>query len=346
MKIEDSVKLDFCDVLLKPKRSTLTSRKDVDILREFTFLNSKKTWTGIPIVASNMDTIGTISMAKKFASNSMMTCLHKFLDLSEYKSLYDESYHHEKNIAFTIGMRDGDFEKGRKIISQNPNINFICVDVANGYSQSFLHYIERIRAEWTDKTIIAGNIVTPEMTEALLLAGADIIKVGIGNGSACLTRKVAGVGCPQLSAIMECADAAHGLGGHIMGDGGCTCPGDVAKAFAAGADFIMLGGMLSGHDECEGEITEMEDGKRKMLFYGMSSDTAMEKHYGGVASHRASEGKAVYVPYKGEVGGTIQEILGGVRSACTYIGAQKLKHLPKCATFIRVNRQLNTIFGE
>jgi GMP reductase len=347
MKIVDDVKLDFSDVLIKPKRSTLFSRKDVKLERSFLFLNSKQEWSGIPIVASNMDTIGTKRMAKVFIENSLMTCLHKFHEEEDYEEIY--SYENAENhCILTIGMRDGDFEKGKRVVENNPHLKFICIDVANGYSQQFLRYVERARKEWTNKTLIVGNIVTPEMTEALLLAGADIIKVGIGNGSCCTTRKMAGVGYPQLSAIMECADAAHGLGGHIMGDGGCTCPGDIAKAFGANADFVMLGGMLAGHDECEGELCDYDpmENTQKMMLYGMSSDTAMLKHYGEIATHRASEGKTVYVDYKGPVEKTIQEILGGIRSACTYVGARELKHLSKCTTFIRVNRQLNTIFGD
>jgi len=346
MKIVDDVKLDFCDVLIKPKRSTLSSRKEVELKRSFNFLHGN-TWSGIPIVASNMDTIGTFDMARVLSSNNMMTCLHKFVHMEECISFYDEDEGHENNVAFTIGMRDGDFEKAEEIFSIRPNIKFICVDVANGYSQNFLKYIERVRQTWTNKTIIAGNVVTPEMTEALLLAGADIIKVGIGNGSCCTTRKITGVGYPQLSAIMECADAAHGLNGHILADGGCICPGDIAKAFGACTDFVMLGGMLAGHDECGGEIDYDEmQGEHTMTFYGMSSETAMQKHYGEVASHRASEGKTVCVSYRGKAEDTLLEILGGLRSACTYVGARNIKHLPKCTTFIRVNRQLNTVFGD
>ncbi|PIO69389.1 putative GMP reductase [Teladorsagia circumcincta] len=189
-------------------------------------------------------------------------------------------------------------------------------------------------------TIMAGNVVTCEMVEELLLSGADIIKVGIGPGSVCTTRKKAGVGYPQLSAVLECADAAHGLGGHVMSDGGCTNPGDVAKAFGAGADFVMVGGLLAGHDQSGGEIIE-QNGRRYKLFYGMSSDTAMNKHHGSVAEYRASEGKTITIPYRGDVNETIFDILGGIRSACTYTGSAKLKELPKRTTFIRVTQQTN-----
>lgn len=337
MKIDDSVKLDFSDVLLRPKRSTLSSRKEVDLEREFYFLHSGRKWKGIPIIASNMDTVGTVSMGKALAPHRMLTCLHKFV----------EPYIFQNEIHFVIpsfGIREHDYERMKKTMEINPFNTFICLDVANGYSQNFLKYVERTRDEWPNHTIIAGNVVTPEMTEALLLAGADVIKIGIGSGACCTTRRVAGVGYPQLSAVMECADAAHGMGGHIIADGGCVSPGDVAKAFGAGADFVMLGGMLSGHDECEGDIMENDDGSKSMLVYGMSSETAMKKHYGGVDSHRASEGRTVLVPYRGKVETTIQEILGGLRSACTYVGARRIKHLPRCATFVRVNRQLNTVF--
>jgi len=205
--------------------------------------------------------------------------------------------------------------------------------------------VRKVRAAYPEHTILAGNVVTGEMVEELLLSGADIIKVGIGPGSVCTTRKKTGVGYPQLSAVLECADAAHGLGGHIISDGGCTCPGDVAKAFGAGADFVMMGGMLAGHDQSGGEIKVKDNGTKVKLFYGMSSATAMEKHSGGVAEYRASEGKTVEVPYRGDVNATILDVLGGIRSACTYTGAGKLKEMPKRTTFIRVSQQLNEIFS-
>jgi len=345
MKIEDSVKLDFCDVLIRPKRSVLTSRGEVVLEREFSFLWSPKKWKGIPIMTSNMDTVGTLSMITKWTKHGMIGCFHKFFSKNDIQEFLIENTHAISNSCLSVGMREKDFEYGKNVIDSCPNLNMILIDVANGYSEKFTDYIKEARQTWPNHIIMAGNVVTSEMTEALLLAGADVVKIGIGSGSVCTTRKVAGVGYPQLSAVMECADAAHGMGGHIIADGGCVSPGDVAKAFGAGADFVMLGGMLAGHDECEGEIVEEHDGK-KMLFYGMSSETAMNTHYGEVSSHRAPEGKAVYVPYRGSVEKTIQEVLGGVRSCCTYTGARSIKHLPKCTTFIRVNRQLNTIFGN
>ena len=335
MKIEEDIKLDYCDVLIRPKRSTLESRKDVVLHRTFDFKNGLS-WTGIPIAAANMDTIGTVEMGNALAEHGMLTCLSKHI--------HDDTFDSEnKNMmVMSFGMNDEDHQRlispgGHSYYKDHP---FFCLDVANGYSENFVHYVKSVRGMWPDKIIIAGNVVTREMTEALILAGADIVKVGIGPGSVCTTRKKAGVGYPQLSAVAECADAAHGIGGYVMADGGCVYPGDVAKAFGAGADFVMLGGMLAGHDECAGEI----DGDHK-IFYGMSSDTAMEKHSGGVATYRASEGKTVQVPYRGPVAKTLQEILGGVRSACTYVGAKRIKDLPKCCTFVRVNRLTNDIFG-
>ena len=345
MRILEDVKLDYSDVLICPKRSTLGSRKEVILERTFQF-PCGRLWTGIPIAAANMDTIGTLAMARELSNHNMLTCLSKHIDNWET----DEDWKDPNSIA-TFGMSQSDEEAlltstGALVTSEFiGNKDFICIDVANGYSQRFVDYIKMIRDKWPEKIIIAGNVVTAEMTEALYLAGADIVKVGIGPGSVCTTRKVAGVGYPQLSAVMECADAAHGLNAFIMADGGCTSPGDVAKAFGAGADFVMLGGMLAGHDECEGDIIE-ENGIPYKRFYGMSSTTAMEKHSGGVATYRASEGKTVTVPYRGAVKDTIQQILGGVRSTCTYTGARTLKQLPKCTTFVRVNRQLNTVFGD
>ena len=345
MRIEDDIKLDYCDVLIRPKRSILESRKEVELGRVFKFKNGKE-WGGVPIVAANMDTTGTLEMARAFSKFNMLTCASKHIN--DWDT--DEDFQN-RNIAVSFGMGEDD---EAWLFSDRVGCNefvqhkdFFCLDVANGYSQRFIDFVKDVKDKWPEKIIIAGNVVTSEMTEALLLAGADIIKIGIGPGSVCTTRKVAGVGFPQLSAVIECADAAHGLGGYIMADGGCQSPGDVAKAFGAGADFVMLGGMLAGHDESAGELRIDEDtGEEYKVFYGMSSSTAMEKHNGGVATYRASEGKTVKVPYRGSVENTIQQILGGVRSACTYTGARTLKQLPKCTTFVRVNRQLNTIFGN
>ena len=323
MRIIDDTKLDFDDVLISPKRSQLTSRKDADLTRKFTFKHSSDTWTGIPIVASNMDHTGTIAMCHVLMKYPMLTALCKFIESSEWGW--------NENIMRTVGL-DNDLEFSTP--------KWICIDIANGYTERFFTYVEKVREMHLDAIIVAGNVCTPEATEQIILAGADIVKLGIGPGSVCITRKMTGVGYPQLSCIIECADAAHGLGGHVMGDGGCTVPGDIAKAFGAGADFVMLGGMLAGHDECSGEI---KDGN--MIFYGMSSEEAQVKYYGEKQKYRASEGKAVQVPYRGSVEKTIEEILGGLRSSCTYAGAETLKALPKCTTFVKVNRQLNEVFN-
>ncbi len=349
LRIDADVKLDFKDVLIRPKRSTLFSRKIVDLNRTYKFKHSKREWTGIPVVAANMDTIGTFAMAEAFSKYNMMVALHKHYsseDLIKFYNAHDENFF--DNIFYSIGMIDQDKVKLRLVlenISDQNKLKNICIDVANGYSEVFVDFVKSIRQEFPDKTIMAGNVVTGEMVEALVLAGADIVKVGIGPGSTCITRKITGVGYPQLSAIIECADAAHGLSALICSDGGCTVPGDVVKAFGAGADLVMLGGMLAGHDESDGELVE-HDGKKFKKFYGMSSDTAMNKYSGGVAEYRASEGKTVEIPHRGPVEHTIQEVLGGLRSACTYVGAARLKDLSKCTTFVRVTQQLNNVFEE
>jgi GMP reductase len=345
MRIEEELKLDFQDVLIRPKRSTLTSRSEVDISRDFAFRHSGRRYHGVPVIAANMDTVGTFEMARVLDRHQLATALHKHYDEGElaafFKALPDTS-----TVFYSMGITGEDYEKFCRVKKEvGDAIGYVCVDVANGYTKAFIDFLHRLRKAWPDITIMAGNVVTGEMAEELILDGADIVKVGIGPGSVCTTRKMTGIGYPQLSAIIECADAAHGLGGLICADGGCTSPGDLAKAFGGGADFVMLGGMLAGHDECMGETAE-QDGVRKVRFYGMSSRTAMDKHAGGVANYRASEGKEVLLDHRGPVEGTLQDILGGVRSACTYVGAHKLKELSKRTTFIRVARQLNEVFGQ
>jgi GMP reductase len=337
MRIEEDIKLDFKDVLIRPKRSTLSSRRAVDLVRRYKFKHSHYEWSGVPVMAANMDGVGTLAMAHALYQHRMFTCLVKNIDAMYIETtIQDFGCDH---FAVSTGTSERDFERLSGIINEHKEIKFICIDVANGYSETFGDYVEEVREAWPDKTIIAGNVVTADMTQELILRGADIVKVGIGPGSVCTTRIQTGVGYPQLSAIIECSDAAHGLGAHIVADGGCTCPGDVAKAFGAGADFVMLGGLLAGHDEGGGEV---KDGK--ITFYGMSSDTAMDKHHGGVAEYRSSEGRTVEIPYKGAVKTTVLDLLGGLRSACSYVGAPTLKQLSKCATFIRVTKQYNDIF--
>ena len=342
MRIEEELKLDYSDVLFRPKRSTLSSRKDVDLNRIYKFKYSRNEWSGIPIMAANMDGVGELGIADALSANEMITCLTKQHDvkkLSKYKNL-KKNY---KNIALSIGIKKEDFDNLDKILKEYSFFKFICIDVANGYSEHFSSFLKKVRDKYPTKTLIAGNVVTADMTQELILSGADIVKVGIGPGSVCTTRIQTGVGYPQLSAVIECADAAHGLGAHIIADGGCTCPGDVAKAFGGGADFVMLGGMFAGHDEGSGKVVK-SNGSKYIEFYGSSSDTANKKHYGGLSSYRSSEGRTVRVKYRGKIKDTILNILGGLRSSCTYVGAPSLKQLSKCTTFVRVTKQFNDTF--
>jgi len=344
--VETEVKLDFKDVLIRPKRSAIASRSAVNLERTFEFTNSKQKWTGVPLIAANMDTIGNFQVAEVLAKRKCITAVHKHYSVEDWKAWATGSGKEcLPYVAVSVGILEKDMVKLDEILKAVPEVAMICIDVANGYSEAFVTCIREVRKKHPGKTIMAGNVVTKEMTEELIFSGADIIKVGIGPGSVCTTRKQTGVGYPQLSAVLECADAAHGLGGRIISDGGCTCPGDVAKACGAGADFVMLGGMLSGHEECTGEVLE-ENGQYFKVFYGMSSDTAMKKHAGGVAEYRSSEGKTVKVPYRGPIDETIRDILGGMRSACTYVGAGELRELSKRTTFIRVTQQLNTVFTD
>mgnify|MGYP001181216312 CR=1 FL=1 len=354
MRIEDDIKLDYGNVLFKPKRSTLTTRKEVNLKRSFKFkhsniesqLPSNIDYNGIPIMAANMDGVGTAEMAKALMQESLMTCLTKSFHVQDYIDIFKFiqykplKLHANNSIVYCLGMSADDMTRFAVVHSNvGDKIKYVCIDVANGYTQRFIEYVRNFRSHYPDVVLMAGNVVTADQTQELILNGADIVKVGIGPGSVCTTRIQTGVGYPQLSAVIECADAAHGLGAHIIADGGCTCPGDIAKAFGGGADFVMIGGMLAGHDESEGEVI---DGK--VQFYGMSSKTANEKHFGGLDNYRSAEGKVVKIPYKGPVKHTIQDILGGIRSTCTYIGAKNLKQLSKCTTFIRCNDTHNRIY--
>lgn len=368
MRIEDDYKLDYKDVLIRPKRSTLVSRKDVDLYRQYTFRNTSLSddgyhYKGIPVIASNMDGVGTFGLADTLAELNLFTTLVKTHSPDELISYFNSDTPARKNhVALSIGIVQEDFEKLELVYqSLGSKLKYVCVDVANGYTERFSDFIKKLRDAYPELIIMAGNVVTGEMTEELILSGADIVKVGIGPGSVCTTRIQTGVGFPQLSAVIECADAAHGLGGHIIADGGCSCPGDVAKAFAAGADFVMLGGMFAGHDEgggdvitrfCKtGEVIKTADGfediieeKKFVKFYGMSSMSANEKHFGGLKEYRSSEGREVFVPYRGSIVDTVKDLLGGIRSTCTYAGAKKLKWLSKCTTFVKTGQQYNDIF--
>ena len=335
MRVDRDFKLDFDDVLIRPKRSTLSSRRLVDLNRKFEFRHSNEIWEGIPVIAANMDTTGTFEIAESLKKEKMLTAIHKFYSLDQWAKSINSNQIDLEHCAVTFGVEEAEnadefFNYLKKNKLNKPK--FICLDVANGYTELFLDLVKKIRSKF-DNPLIAGNVVTGEMTEALILAGADIVKIGIGPGSVCTTRTVTGVGYTQLSAIIECADAAHGLRGHVISDGGCSTPGDVAKAFGAGADFVMLGGMFAGHEESGGELIE-KDGKKYKQFYGMSSDTAMERYYGDIKNYRASEGETIALEYKGPIDKTIQQILGGLRSAATYVGAKDIKDLPKCTTFI------------
>ena len=375
MRIEEDIKLDYKDVLFKPKRSKLESRRDVDLTRSFKFLNSGQEWTGVPILASNMDGVGTFEMAKVLQEHKMLTVMRKHYSIEDWKQQSQGIKMKYISVCTGTGViwdKDAkDFATMKAVLAMYPDIKFITVDVANAYHENYADFIARLRDQYPDKTIIAGNVITGEMTEELIIRGADIVKCGIGPGSVCTTRLMTGVGVPQLSGIIECSDAANGIGGHIIADGGCVYPGDVSKAFGAGAHFTMLGGMLAGHDEGGGAVTEKYyktgewrknvhtlegietttwedaiDQRKFMQFYGMSSDAAMGKHGSRKDGYRGAEGKVVELPYRGPVEGTLTEILGGISSTCTYIGAKRIKDMSKCTTFVRCTQQVNQVFNQ
>ena len=346
MRINYDPKLNFEDVLLQPKRSTLSSRKDVDMTRNFTFRNSGKHMNFLPIFASNMDGVGTFSMAKVLQEYKMMTVITKTTSIDDWRKavgngvrLQSVSVCTGTNVMWDKEAQD--WKTMQDVLKSFPDVKMITIDVANAYHQNMVDFVKKVRDEYPTKIIVAGNVVTPEMTEELIINGADVVKIGIGPGSVCTTRTMTGVGVPQFSAILDCADAANGVDGHIMADGGCVYPGDIAKAFGAGAHMVMIGGMLAGHDESEMPVV---DGK--IEFYGMSSDRAREVHGKRKDGYRGNEGRLTSLPYRGPVEETVQDILGGVRSSATYIGARRLKDMPKCATFVTTANVQNKVYEK
>lgn len=373
-KIINEIKLDFDDVLIRPKRSTLNSRSEVDLLRTFRFAHSPRELNCVPIMVANMDTVGTIPMGKSLSVYQSITCLHKHYDEDVLVNLFVQPTDY---FWYSTGTSKKDIEKLERVFNtiklSEGYIPNVCLDVANGYTEQFVKTAAHIRKLFPEIILMAGNVVTQEMVEELIIHGkVDIVKVGIGSGSVCTTRLKTGIGYPQLSAVMECADAAHGLGGHICSDGGCKVVGDICKAFGGNADFVMLGSMFAGCDECEGEweyeyrgaiidnnhkvLQEWwqpnnpghttETRKKTFKYYGMSSKNAMDKHHSGVAKYRTAEGKSVTIPYKGLASEIIQDIYGGIRSACTYVGANKIKDFGKKTTFIQVNNTHNRVYEK
>ena len=354
MRIQDGIKLDYKDVLIVPQRSDISSRSKVQLTREYKFKYAKDEYLeGLGVIAANMDTVGSFNMAKELTKHKMFTALHKHYTAEELAE------HQMKNPCgnhfITVGTNQKDMDKLEKVLDiiakeTCDNTDFprmINLDVANGFNVQFVKKLNQVRERFPKSIIMAGNVVGGSMTKELILNGADIVSVGIGPGSACLTRVLSGVGYPQLSAISDAAFEAHGIEGLICADGGCTRVGDICKAFSAGADFVMLGGLLSGTDECSGEwVLDFDTKEKKYLkFYGMSSKEANDKYNGGLKDYKAAEGKCIEIPYKGKVEEVVREIKGGLASCCSYVGATKIKDLPKCASFVRVTQQENTIFG-
>ena len=341
-KIEYGMKLDFSNVLIRPKRSTINSRSEVSLDRTFKFKYSPLDWTGIPIISANMDTTGTFRVHETLKKYKIVTALHKFYGPDDYLQHNIDGGLDPDYFMVSTGIGEGSIEHLQKI-QEVVDFKWICIDIANGYIKNLVDFCKEVRKYFPKKRIVAGNVVTREMVEELILEGqVDISKIGIGPGAACTTRLKTGVGMPQLSAIIECSDAAHGVKGLIIGDGGITCPGDMSKAFGGGADFVMVGSAFAGHDENPGDIRTESDGTQYKSFHGMSSKKAMESHYGKMAEYRSSEGRELLMKYKGPLDNTVKDYLGGLRSTCTYINSPTMKEMAKCTTFIQVSQQLNS----
>lgn len=346
MKIDNEKKYDFNDVLIKPKRSDLKSRNEVNLTRTIKFKHSDREWSGVPIMTSNMDTTGTFEMYKILSQHKIITVFHKFYTIQDFNNFFSQELPNPNYYSLSTGITEKDYENVKNLIS-HLNPYFLTIDVANGYNTQFIEFCKKVRQDYPKLTIFAGNVATGDMVQELIIsAKVDVVKCGIGSGSVCSTRLKTGVGVPQLSVCIECSEVANGLDGQIISDGGCTLPGDISKAFGAGAHFVMLGGMLAGHDESGGDLVVLENGKKVKQFYGMSSEYAQNLHMGGMKKYRSSEGKIKQVPYRGDVNSTILDILGGIRSTGTYIGARRIKDFAKCTTFMLVNQQVNTVFDD
>lgn len=339
--------LDFDDVLIVPSdTSHVRSRSYVDLSRVYE-LNGH-VFDIKPIVASNMDGVGTLCMANVLTDYDMLTCLTKNTPIDK---IADTLCHNKFLVAVSIGVCNKSYEvinqlrKYKWLDDDTQRPIWFNIDIANGHCDSLIDMVVYVREMFPTAIIIAGNVVTPRAVEILAKAGANIVKVGIGSGSACTTRLKTGVGYPQLSTIMNCVQAAHDNSAYLMSDGGCKNPGDIAKALVAGADFVMLGGMLAGHAESEGDILEDSFGNMVVEFHGMSSNIANESYSGGLKNYRTSEGREVLIPYRGYVKNTIEDICGGLRSACTYTNSATIRDLSK-AKFVRTTQQYNRIFEE
>ena len=344
MRIEEELKLDYSDVLFRPKRSTLKSRKDVNLLRTYRFKYSKNEWSGIPIIAANMDGVGELGVAEKLNEHGMITSLTKQHDVKKIKQNKNIKKIYP-NIALSVGIKKEDFQNLDKVLKEFSFFKFICIDVANGYTERFTNFIKSVRDKYPTKTIIAGNVVTADMTQELVLSGADIVKVGIGPGSICTTRMVAGIGVPQITAIMEVYRSLKGKKVKIISDGGIKFSGDIAKAIAAGADAIMMGSIFAGTDESPGKKFKIKK-KFYKQYRGMGSIGAMSAGSSNRYFQKNYKDKSKFVPegvdgrveYKGKVSKIIYQLKGGLRSSMGYIGAKKLSDIKKNAKFIKITK--------
>ena len=357
MNIVKEEQLDFDDVMIMPKPSTVESRKDTTIVRPFKFKWTDKVIEGNPAIAANMTTTGTFEMANELQKHQMFCALHKHYSPEEVIRFLEENKRNfgtNDYIFIGTGLRQGDFENLKKIMATGL-CNNICLDAPNGYIQGFVQHLNRLRHTFPHSIIMAGNVVTPEKTFEILQNGADVVKVGIGSGSACSTRVKTGVGRPQLSTILDCVSSAKRYGGLICSDGGIQKPADYVKAIAAYADFVMMGGYLAGCSEAGGDLIcrhiktgeQMPSGREETrireykMFYGMSSEYAQKNHYrNGMPSYRASEGIVSLVPHKGPVRDTIQDLEGGLRSAMTYTDSRTIDEFQRNVEFYKVRRQV------
>ena len=327
-------KLEFSEVLIKPRPSELASRSDVNLKVAYICKHSKRQIRGCPVIVSNLDSTGTIEMARITNNYGMFVCLHKYIEMEDLTKWFVDIASQRSFV--TIGTSTGEIDKIKHLSEYVDNFkpsyfDKICIDAPNGYTYEFLDMIKYVRTLFPHKIIMAGNVCDPIGVENIIKAGADIAKCGIASGGLCTTKYKTGIGYPQFSVALECGQAAQELNALCCSDGGVQHTADICKALGAGSHFVMAGSLFTGYDECNAEVV---DGKQKV--YGMSSKEANDKYNGGLREYRAAEGMVKYVEQKGSVLKLVGDICGGLASCCTYTNTKNLENLHKNCTFIRV----------
>jgi len=318
--------ITFDDILLIPSYNHYESRRLVDL--SVTDKSGKLT-LALPVMSSNMDTVTESEMANFMSDKGGIGVLHRFMSIErnvlEFKNCRATTF-------VSVGCGDKEFE--RAIALRDAGATFFCIDVAHAHAKYVGRTLKRLREQLGDACIMAGNVATYAGADYLASCGADLIKVGIGGGSVCSTRVKTGFGVPMLSSIKECARVDRS----IVADGGIKAPGDIVKAIAFGADFVMVGGMLAGTRPTPGPVLTKEDGRQVKEYRGMASREAQDDFIGGMPEWKTAEGVAVEVPFRDDADAVMADIIGGMRSGLTYGGSDTIRELQRKLDYLVVSQ--------